>query len=230
LQVRLQRGYRMLTLQSCVELCNHTEVPMVVSSEKHLDDVRLVLRPGSSLPLPLNLTERGTKDAITRLMLRPEGAKEYAWAKLIPWPNRGNAYCLVCTLDKREGRHQSGMDDPESRWLLLVKVDEVAVPLVTDQMASQPAAGKGSQRSRVVLKVFNLPKSETMLEMWTGAPHLHRECTPRRVRFCHSGFIAIQVPSFTKWTMMRTRKMPVEVFSSCDTPWPGLVALSTCLS
>ena len=98
-RVSLRHGYRMLTLQSCVELRNETDVTVAVSTQARLDDPWLELRPGSSQPLPLELTTQGALAALAALQLRPEGTRDiYSWASLSAWEKHPNTMCLVCAV------------------------------------------------------------------------------------------------------------------------------------
>ena len=130
--VQLEKGFRMLTLRSCVELCNRTEWTVHVEGA-----TELVLRPGSSLSLPIEQTIEGSKAAARALRMSPQSPGErYSWSECKQ--EEGTLLVLACLCEQDEDQVGSGRP-----WICFVKEETMHVPIVGERSVSAPSRCAG---------------------------------------------------------------------------------------
>ena len=146
-EVRLQRGGRQLTVKSCVEILNDTDVPMQLAMGDA--DGGFVVPPGKARALPLHFTWEGSDEAIQQLKIRPSGG--YEWRALVP--NAVNTASVSCPPVIGKG----------SPWMCNARIDFLPLARSVDSTLG----ATHTRRERAQLRYFNLPSSETLLHYYS---------------------------------------------------------------
>lgn len=150
-EVRLQRGGRQLTVKSCVEIFNESDVPVHLALGNEQSE--LVVNPGKMFALPLKYTLDGSDTAIKQLKVRPSG--QYKWCTL---DEISTSTFVACSSIQSIGRP----------WIYCVRVDSLPLAHHSSATPSSLSTGRESTgRERAQLQCFNLPTSETLLHHYS---------------------------------------------------------------